>query len=142
MYMASIFIIKSKMVDPKEWYDKEMGNDIPWNYDERLKAYRAGEICLSVKNKGVCFEDLSQTEFFGWDTNSWIELSQGNELLYGYYDDDNLEAEFVHIKQGKCIREYREYGGEVETDEGDTPEFEHCMDVAKFVDEEMLSYIE
>ncbi len=140
--MASIFIIKSKMVDPKEWYDKEMENDIPWEYDENLKAYHAGDIYLSVKNNRVSFEDLSEAEFFGWDIDTWIKLSQGNELLYGYYNEDNLEAEFVHIKKGKCIRDYRVYDGEVETDEGDTPEFEDWVDVATFVDEEMLGHKE
>ena len=48
-------------------------------------------------------------------------------------------AEFIQIKDGKCIREYRVYDGETDTDEGeDIIEFESWIDVASYVDSHML----
>lgn len=126
------------MENPKEWYDEQVGNDMPWEYDENVKGYHAGDIYVFERKRGVSFEDTSETAFFGWSTEDWINLAQENELLYGYYNEDDLEAEFVHIKNGKCVRDYREYDGEVETDEGHTPPFEDWADVSMFVDEKML----
>ena len=28
-------------------------------------------------------EDLSEQEFFGWETSDWIALADSNELVYG-----------------------------------------------------------
>lgn len=81
---------------------------------------------------------MSEDRFYGWSTESWMRLAGEKELIYGYYTEDTLEAEFVHIKNGKCIRDYREYSEEVETDEGDIPKFQNWVDVASYVDGEML----
>ena len=136
--MPSIFIIKDKMKNPKEWYDKVMGNQQEWEYDENINQSRAGNVYLVEREDSVAFEDVSDMEFYGWGTESWVKLAAGKELIYGYYSEDMLEAEFVHIKDGKCIRDYRVYDSEVDTDEGDEPEFESWVDVASYVDRHML----
>lgn len=135
--MPSIFITKI-MKEPKEWYDTEVGNDIAWEYDKILDSYHAGYIYMSVRDDSVAFQDMSELMFMGWDRSAWIELADGNELRYGYYNEDNLEAEFVHIKDGKCVRDYREYDGEVESDEGTLPVFTDWVDVSMFIDENLL----
>lgn len=136
--MPSIFIVKERLENPKEWYDKAMENQKEWEYDEILKGYHTGTVYLLEREDSTAFEDMSETEFFGWSADSWIELAGGKELLYGHYNDSALEAEFVHIKDGKCIREYGEYDGEIDTNEGDEPEFESWVDVASYVDKKML----
>lgn len=64
--------------------------------------------------------------------------TDGQELVYGYYDDGAGNAEFVHIKDGKCIRDYRIYDFELDTDKGVSPEFHDWVDVAEYVDKELL----
>ena len=44
--------------------------------------------------ESVCFE----TEFSGWDTESWIRLAGGKELIFGHYEEYSGNAEFIHIK--------------------------------------------
>ena len=50
-----------------------------------------------------------------------------------------MNAEFVHIKNGICLRVYQEYDGEVDTDEGDDPEISisEWSDVADYIDDHM-----
>ena len=61
------------------------------------------------------------------------------ELVYGYYNDSMREAEFIQIKDGKCIREYRVYDGETDTDKGeDVIAFESWIDAASYIDSHML----
>lgn len=137
--MPSIFIIKSKIENPTEWYDRKFANDIEWEEDEFLESYHAGDIYISVKDEMVSVEDMSELTFLDWDTEAWINLAEGRELMYGYYSEEQLEAEFVHVKDGRCIRNYREYAGEIEADEGDEPHFENWVDVSMYVDEKMLN---
>lgn len=136
--MASVFIIKEKIVNPKEWYDKVMENNENWEYDEILQSNHTGNVYLTEEENQILFEDMSEEVFFGWETSEWIKVADNKELIYGYYDDDNCCAEFVHIKNGKCIREYREYDDGIDTDEGNVPKFMSWIDVASYVDEEML----
>ena len=49
--MASILIIKEKIKNPKEWYDKVMQNSAEWEYDEILKSYHVGNVYLTEKGK-------------------------------------------------------------------------------------------
>ena len=87
----------------------------------------------------VCNDsERSENEFFGWETSAWIALADGKELIYGYYNDEGSNAEFIHIKNGTCIREYREYDFEVDTNEGSTPAFDAWTDVAEYVDQNLL----
>ena len=136
--MASILIIKEKIKNPKEWYDKVMQNSTEWEYDEILESYHVGNVYLSEKENSVSFDDMSEEVFFGWETSAWIEVADKKELLYGYYDECNCCAEFVHIKNGRCIRDYREYDDGIITNKGNTPEFNSWVDVASYVDEKML----
>lgn len=69
------------------------------------------------RGKWVLAEDFSGTQLFGWDASSWGELAGQEELIYAYYDEE-LNAEFVHVKDGVCVRAYLAYEGEVDTDEG------------------------
>lgn len=136
--MPSVFIIKEKIENPKAWYDKEFGNNVEWEHDEILKSYYADNVYIFEKEDAVSFQDMSDLYFISWDVNAWIKLAAGKELVYGYYSEEMLEAEFVHIKDGKCIRDYREYEGQVEVDEGETPEFTDWVSVSAYVDENML----
>lgn len=142
--MASVFVIKGKVDMPMEWYSREMGIDSPWEFDDILKMYRNlgrfGYVYLKESEDSVSFEDMSENEFFGWETSSWIALAGDKELIYGYYSDDSCSAEFVHIRNGECIRDYRVYDfdGEIDTDESVSPEFDSWIDVAEYVDEKLL----
>ncbi len=33
--------------------------------------------------------------FSYWETAKWLELAEDNEIIYGYYSEDDLSAEFV-----------------------------------------------
>ncbi len=83
-------------------------------------------------------EDYSGTQLFGWKVSSWVELAGQDELIYAYYDED-MNAEFVHVKNGVCLRAYTQYDGEADTDEGDDPDtsIKEWSDVADYIDEYM-----
>lgn len=132
--MASILIIKENLKNPMEWYSAQMKQNAPWELDENCQAYHQGSVYMKQKDGIVFFEDLSENEFFGWETASWIAMAQGKELIYGYYDEDNGNAEFVHIQNGMCVRDFRMFDFETDTDEGNPPSFEYLDDVAEFVD--------
>lgn len=136
--MASIFVVKEKIEKPMEWYSTVMKCDSKWEFDEQLKAYHIGEVYMKQSDNAVSFEDMSENEFFGWKTSSWITLAEGKELIYGYYSDDSGSTEFIHIKNNMCIRDYRMYDFELDTDEGSIPEFEDWIDVASFIDDNLL----
>lgn len=135
--MPSVFTVKEKIEKPMEWYSKNMKCASQWEFDEQLKAYHLGPIYIKQCDDTTSFEDMSENEFFGWDTSSWIELAGNKELIYGYYNDDG-STEFVHIKDGLCIRDYRMYDFELDTDEGSSPEFEDWDDVCNFIDDNLL----
>lgn len=115
-----------------------MQNSLDWGYDEILQSYHVGTVYLTEKENSVSFKDMSEEEFFGWETSEWIKVAHNKELEYGCYNDDNCYAEFVHIKNGVCIREYREYDEGIDINEGDIPQFNSWTDVAEYVDEEMM----
>ena len=83
-------------------------------------------------------EAPSGTQLFGWEVDAWMELAGSRELCYAYYDEEQ-NAEFVHIRDGVCLRVYQEYGGEVDTDEGSDSEcaISDWSDVADYLDEHM-----
>ena len=93
---------------------------------------------FSQKEDWVLAEDCSGTQLFGWEVSSWLELAGANELIYAYYDED-MNAEFIFIQNGLCMRAYQEYNGEVDTDEGEDPDIpvSGWSDVAGFMDEHM-----
>lgn len=84
-------------------------------------------------------EDFSGTQLFGWEVSDWVELAGQDELVYAYYDED-MNAEFIHIRDGVCLRAYQQYDGEVDTDEGEDPEasVSGWSDVADYIDKHMV----
>ena len=135
--MASVFVIKAKMENPMEWYAEKMKCNSGWEFDEQLKAYHLGSVYMKQCDNMTTFEDLSENEFFAWETSAWIALADSKELIYGFYNDSG-NAEFIHIKNGICIREYRMCNFEVDTDKGDTPRFEEWTDVCDYIDDNLL----
>ena len=93
---------------------------------------------FAIRGNWILVEDFSGTQLFGWEVSSWIELAANDELIYAYYDED-MNAEFIHIKDGVCLRAYQEYNGDVDTDEGDESDVSvtEWADVADYIDEHM-----
>lgn len=136
--MASVFFVYGIADDAKEWYAQQSLGDVQWEYDEVL-GYHCGDIYVKSHDGCASFEDTSETNFFGWGVESWIRLAGGKELIFGHYEEDNGNAEFIHIKDNACIREYRAYDFEdAETDEGSEPVFSNWVDVATYVDKNLL----
>ena len=102
----------------------------------RFEGY--GDMEFSQKGDWVLAEDFSGTQLFGWEVSTWLELVGKDELIYAYYDEE-LNAEFVHVKDGVCLRAYTQYDGEVDTDKGDDPDtsIKDWSDVADYIDEHM-----
>jgi len=106
--------------------------------DRVKERYSLENLSVEEREGYVLLEDESGTELFGWEVSSWLELAGDDELIYAYYDEE-MNAEFIHIKGGVCLRAYQEYGGEVDTDEGEDPEagIAEWSDVADYIDEHM-----
>ena len=135
--MASVFVVKGQIENPMEWYSKKMKCDSNWVFDEQLNTYHLWPVYIKQCGNTISFEDMSENEFFEWETSAWITLADNKELVCGFYSDDD-NAEFIHIKDGSCIRDYRMYDFTLDTDEGDTPEFEDWADVCDFIDDNLL----
>lgn len=84
-------------------------------------------------------EDFSGTQLFGWEISDWVELAGQDELIYAYYDE-NMNAEFIHVKDGVCLRAYTQYDGEADTDEGQDTDtsVSGWSDVASYIDRHMV----
>lgn len=136
--MASVFVVKGKLENPMEWYSSSCKCDTNWMFDTQFKAYHLGSVYMKQSGDTTSFEDLSEQEFFGWETSDWIALAGYRELIYGSYNEDG-SAEFVHIKDGVCLKDYRMYEFELDTEEGDTPAFEDWADVCEYIDTCLLS---
>ncbi len=97
-----------------------------------------GDLEFSERGNWTLVEDFSGSQLFGWEVSTWAELAENNELIYAYYDED-MNAEFIHLKDGLCLRAYQEYGGEMDTDEGEDLEtsISEWSDVADYIDEHM-----
>ena len=103
----------------------------------RFEGY--GDMEFSQKGDWVLAEDFSGTQLFGWEVSTWLELVGKDELIYAYYDE-NMNAEFVFIQNGLCMRAYQEYDGEVDTDEGEDSDISIAgwTDIADYMDEHMI----
>ena len=104
----------------------------------RARFEGCADLEFSRREGWTLVEDLSGIRLFGWEVSAWLELAGEDELIYAYYDED-LNAEFVFIQNGLCMRAYQEYGGEVDTNEGEDPDIpvSTWSDVADFIDEHM-----
>ena len=96
------------------------------------------EIEFSERGDWSLAEVFSGTILFGWEAATWTELAGEYELIYAYYDED-LNAEFIHVKNCCCLRVYQQYDGEIDTDEGEDPEtaISKWTDVAGYIDRYM-----
>lgn len=141
--MSVLLIEKKNIADPMEWFREEHNLEENWQKDPILKGYtltsRGDTFYYCSANDTETFfrfEDLSNNYFEFVETAALIDLAQGRELILGYFSDDNLSAEFVHIKDGRCIREFREYSDAPEdnVDYGTEPPFASWVDVASYME--------
>ena len=122
--MPSVFRIEKKNIDnPQKWYEE--------NWECALEEDAFSEI-----DDYYVFDDFSEEIFMFVPIEKWLSIAAENHLMYGWYSEDSLSAEYIEIKDGKCIREYREYRDmpEDNVNEGDEPQFENWVDVASYVD--------
>lgn len=87
----------------------------------------------------ILAEDFSGTQLFGWGISDWVELAGDDELIYAYYDED-MNAEFIHVRDGVCVRAYMQYDGEADIDEGEDTEtsVRKWSDVGNYMDKYMI----
>lgn len=106
--------------------------------EAKAKFQEYGDMEFSERGNWTLVEDFSGTQLFGWEASSWVELAGDCELIYAYYDED-MSAEFIHIKDGICLRVYQEYSGELDTNEGEDlePSVSAWSDVADYIDTHM-----
>ena len=138
--MSIILVEKKNIADPMKWFQDTMGFEGEWEKDPYLKGYN-----LVIQNDTFyyCdtedyyrFDDRSNYNYVYWDTEAWLDFAQDREVIYGHFSDDELSAEFLHIKDGKCIREFREYFDDEDSnvDIGTLPKFNSWVDVASYVE--------
>ena len=138
--MSILLVEKKNITDPMKWFADAMGFEGEWEKDSYLAGYKLvvhnDTFYYSDTENYYRFEDMSNYNFEYWETESWLELAEDREIIYGYFSDDELSAEFIHIKEGKCIREFREYFDDKESnvDIGTLPEFNSWVDVASYVE--------
>lgn len=95
---------------------------------------------FTIMGKDDCKKamDLFQ-KMIGWGISDWVELAGEDELIYAYYDED-MNAEFIHVRDGVCLRAYTQYDDEVDTDEGEDVEtsVREWSDVGDYMDKHMV----
>lgn len=138
--MAVLLVEKKNITDPMKWFEDTMGFHGEWEKDPYLSGYKITDRDYTFyycdAENYYRFVDYSDYSFVYWDTEAWIELAQDREIIYGYFSDDELSAEFIHIRDGKCIREFREYYDDSDSnvDLGKLPKFDSWVDVASYVE--------
>lgn len=126
--MASVIKIGKKNIsDPRQWFIE--------NWDRELESDGYVDE-LSEKEDYYVFEDFSEETFWYTDTDKWLELAGDSHLIYGSYSEDMLAAEYIEIKDGKLIREFRVYSDDDsdDVDMGEEPAFDDWVDVSVIVD--------
>ena len=133
--MPSYFKIYGLTEDSKEWFSQHFSDCTDWKYDDILSSYHCDDIYTFPHEDCAVFEDFSETQFFGWETDDWIKLATGKELVFGHYEENNGNVEFIHIKDNICTREYRIYNFDKdETNTGNEPQFDDWEDAASYID--------
>ena len=138
--MSVLLVEKTNISDPMKWFCDTMGIQGEWQKAPHLDGYtikeRDSEFYYCDTENYHRFEDFSNFYFEFQETEEWLNIAQGRELIYGYFTDDDLSAEFIHIKNGECIREFREYSEyeEDNVDLGTLPKFDSWVDVASYVE--------
>lgn len=133
------FKVRTTLDDAKIRYLNLMSSKEEYEWDDIQESLHIGEVYVSEKDGYILFEDMNGEAFFGWKTSSWLAFAGKDELVYAYYDEDG-NAEIVCVKDGLCIRDFRIYDFEIDTDESQI-NFEYsitdCSDVASFFDENL-----
>jgi hypothetical protein len=133
------FKIRTTLDDAKVRYLNLMSPKEEYEWDDIQESLHIGEVYVSEKNGYILFEDMNGEAFFGWETSSWIDFAGKDELVYAYYDEDG-NAEIIYVKDELCIKDFRIYDFEIDTDEGQI-NFEYPIsnwsDVASFLDENL-----
>lgn len=133
------FKIRITLDDAKTRYLYLMSSKEEYEWDDIQESLHIGDVYVSEKDGYILFEDMNGEAFFGWETCSWLDFAGEDELIYAYYDEDG-NAEIVCVKDGICIRNFRIYDFEIDTDEYQT-DFEYsitdCNDVASFFDDNL-----
>jgi hypothetical protein len=127
--LASVFRIEKKNItNPKEWFKNAWGREL-------------SEAEISETEDFYVFEDFSEELFMYSSTENWARIAGDNHLIFGCYSEDAMAAEFIEIQNGKCIREFRTYFDmpEDNADIGEIPIFSSWVDVASFVDLNLLN---
>ena len=138
--MSVLLVEKTNISDPMKWFRDTMGFQGEWQKHPHLEGYTIkehdSEFYYCDTGDYYRFEDFSNFYFEFQETEEWLNIAQGRELFNGYFSDDDLAAEFIHIKNGECIREFREYSDDEEdnVDLGTSPKFDSWVDVASYVD--------
>lgn len=135
--MSVILVEKKNITDSMKWFSEAMGLEGEWEKDPHLSGYTHKDNFYYCDTENYYrFEDFSDYNFVYWDIESWLQLAEDREIIYGYFSDDDLSAEFIHIKGGKCIREFREYFDDADSniDMGTLPQFDSWVDVASYVE--------
>ena len=73
---------------------------------EANKALQTWVYCVCFASQNAILSQPSA------DSSFPLELAGEDELIYAYYDED-MNAEFIFIQNGLCMRAYQEYDGEV-----------------------------
>jgi len=131
------FKIRTTLDDAKERYLKLMSPKEEYEWDAIQNCLHIGEVYVSERNEFILFEDMNGESFFGWETSSWLDFADKDELVYAYYDEDG-NGEIVYLKNGSCIRDFRIYDFEIDTDEGQENiayTISEWCDVASFLDD-------
>ena len=93
---------------------------------------------FTAQNGWVMIDDLNHQQLFGLAEGAWIDIAGGYELVRAYYDEQ-LNTEYVHVKDGAVVLCYFEYEGEVDKDTGnDGVSIESWSDVADYIDEHTI----
>lgn len=112
-------------------------------------------VCLDEKQewKGIC---LYVYENEGWTVledmsgflsdcpaEAWKEYAKEDEFIFAGYNDAIPYGEFVSIKSGVVLKEFCDFEGDVEKNNGvEFQKIESWVDVAEFVDEDEMVYSE
>lgn len=141
--MSVLLIEKKNIAEPMAWFREAAQIAGNWQKDPLLNGYNLvshGDTfyyCAADDTETFFrFEDFSNNYFEFVDTAEMIDIAKGRELIFGYFSDDTCSAEFLHIKGGKCIREFREYSDypQDNVDLGCEPAFSSWADVASYVE--------
>lgn len=125
----------------KEKYETNLENcvDVCLNEVQEWKG-----ICLYVyENEGfTVFEDISGF-LSDCPAEAWQKFAKEEEFVFVGYNDAIPYGEFVSIKSGVVLKEFSDYEGKIEKNNGtEFPEMVSWVEVSSFVDGDEIAYSE